>query len=129
MSKKERFAAPVVRSLSVASHIQGESKEPKTIYAKKVLENHDYKFIREYVDAISERRFVEVKVPSRNGEKVLVKWSFDPKGEAMRKRALERHVREPLFSRSRIQRFPRQPRFPRYTKKWAKKLGLLKGGE
>jgi hypothetical protein len=130
MSKKGKSVAKDAKSLSAPSPIQGVSKEPRSSYAQRIINSKNYpkkaKFKKEYVNVLQGRRYVEVKYPSRDG-RVLVKWSFDLKGEAMRKAAIERHARERLYPRVR-RRFPRFKLFPRLSKEDKKLLekGKLK---
>jgi hypothetical protein len=99
------------------------------MYAKLVMQNPKARFIKQYRDP-NGKFHVVVKVPSRHGERVRVNWTFDPQGEAMRKRAIERHARPPVlyprgkdghirFPREAIRRFPREAirRFPRVATK------------
>src|SRR6266576_592164 len=112
-------------------NVSGVSREPISPQAIQVMKSENCEFVKEYWDLMKGKRIVKTRYPSKHGNgrhgKVLVVWSFDPKGELMRKQAQQRRaVREPLFPRGKHARFPRFRLFPRYSKKWEKKLGLRK---
>ena len=121
-SAKKLSSVPDASSLSAPNHIHDESREPKSSYAKFVMQRKEARFLREYLDDQGKRHVI-VKVPGRAG-RVKVHWVFNPIGEAMRKAAIERHARRAeLYPRGRGGRI----RFPRLAVRRFPRLARAKG--
>lgn len=124
MPKKGEYVARDASSSSVQKRFLDVSKEPKSLYAKRVLElSENARFRKEYRDEQGKHHVI-VKVPGRAGREVKINWVFNPQGEAMRKRALARIAGNVprRFPREAVKRFPRLavrrfPRLPRGGKK------------